>query len=133
MPGVAQLSVSDLKETSRLSFAMLLEKFPAIHWLHSYATDDILYCVYRAPNEEVIRQYAAHSTLPVHRISRVLAMIEPTTLEDPDQERAAARQRMMEHARFCRHLVKDMPDGPARESILRTAAMCEETAARADA
>ncbi len=49
MPGVGRLSVSDLKATSRLSYATMQEAFPMLRWLHSYATDDILYCVYRAP------------------------------------------------------------------------------------
>jgi hypothetical protein len=61
MPGVASLDVADLKRTSRLGMAMLREEFPSIQWLHSYATKDILYCVYRAPDEEVIRHYASRS------------------------------------------------------------------------
>ena len=82
MPGVATLSVSDLKATSRLSFATMQEAFPMLRWLHSYATDDILYCVYRAPSEEMIREYASRSTLPVHKISEVRVTLDPTTLED---------------------------------------------------
>jgi len=82
MPGVSTLDMADLKETSRLGMAMLQEQFPSIEWLRSYATKDILYCVYRAPNEEVIRQYASRSTLPVHRISEVHATLDPATLED---------------------------------------------------
>ena len=82
MPGVARLSVSDLKATSRLSFASMQEAFPMLRWLHSYATDDILYCVYRAPNEDMIREYAKGSSLPVHRISEIRVMLDPDTLED---------------------------------------------------
>jgi len=85
MPGVAKLSIDDLKQTSRLGYAMLLKDFPSIHWLQSYATDDNLYCVYRAPNEEVIREYARHSILPVHKISEVRAKLDPTTLGDDDR------------------------------------------------
>ena len=82
MPGVAALDMADLKQASRLGMAMLQEQFPSIQWLQSYATKDILYCVYRAPDEEVIRQYASRSTLPVHRISEVHATLDPATLED---------------------------------------------------
>jgi hypothetical protein len=82
MPGVGRLSVSDLKATSRLSYATMQETFPMLRWLHSYATDDILYCVYRAPTEEMIREYAAHSTLPVQKISEVRVTLDPTTLDD---------------------------------------------------
>jgi len=85
MPGVSRLSVSDLKETSRLSYKMLLEQFPSIEWVQSYATDDILYCVYCAPNEDVIREYARGSALPVHRISEVRAKIDPTTIGDTER------------------------------------------------
>ena len=131
MPGVGQLDVSDLKATSRFSWALQQENFPAISWLHSYATDDILYCVYRAPNEEIIREYARSSTLPVHKICRVRATIDPFTIEDTDQNRAAARQRMLEHARFCRHLAKEAAAASTQELILRTAALCEEAASKA--
>lgn len=81
MPGVAQLSVEDLKQTSRLGMAQLRDNFPEIEWLESYATDDILYCIYRAPSEEMIREYARGSTLPVHKISEVHVMLTPTTIE----------------------------------------------------
>jgi hypothetical protein len=58
---------------------------PIDQWVQSYATDDILYCVYRAPNEDVIREYARGSTLPVHRISEVRAKIDPTTIGDTER------------------------------------------------
>ena len=73
MPGVAGLSFADLKQTSRMGIAHLRENFPDIEWLESYATDDILYCIYRAPSEAMIREYARGSTLPVHKISEVHA------------------------------------------------------------
>jgi hypothetical protein len=82
MPGVAGLNLDDLKETSRMGMAHLRDNFPEIEWLESYATDDILYCIYRAPSEAMIRAYAHGSTLPVHRISEVRAMFTPATIED---------------------------------------------------
>jgi hypothetical protein len=80
MPGVEQLDVEDIKETSKMGMAVIREQFPDIEWLQSYATKDILYCLYRAPSETLIREYARGSTLPVHRILEVCATITPDTL-----------------------------------------------------
>jgi hypothetical protein len=90
MPGVAQLSVSDLKQSSRMGMALLRDRFPEIHWLRSYATKDILYCVYQAPDEAAIREYARGSTLPVHKISEVRATIDPGSLDDEQASAAAS-------------------------------------------
>ena len=92
MPGVSKLSIDDLKQTSRLGYATLLKDFPSIDWLQSYATDDTLYCVYRAPSEEVIQEYARHSILPVHKISEVRVTLDPTSLGNADQDTAALRR-----------------------------------------
>jgi hypothetical protein len=81
MPGVARLSLEDLKHSSRMGMAHLRENFPDVEWLESYATDDILYCRYRAPSETMIREYALGSTLPVHKISEVHATLNPATIE----------------------------------------------------
>ena len=81
MPGVAGLSLDDLKQTSRMGMAHLRDNFPEIEWLESYATDDILYCIYRAPSEAMIREYARGSTLPVHKISEVHATLTPATVD----------------------------------------------------
>ncbi len=81
MPGVARLSLDDLKRSSRMGMAHLRDEFPEIEWVESYATDDILYCIYRAPNEEMIREYARGSTLPVHKISEVHTTITPASVE----------------------------------------------------
>jgi hypothetical protein len=81
MPGVEQLSLDDLKQSSRMGMAVLRDRFPAVQWLRSYATKDILYCVYCAPDETTIRDYATGSALPVHRISEVRATLDPDTIE----------------------------------------------------
>ena len=81
MPGVSALEIDDLKQTSKAGLNVLEEQFPEIHWLQTYVTKDALYCVYQAPNEEVLRRYTDKSTLPVHRISEVRATIDPATLE----------------------------------------------------
>ena len=52
-----------------------------IQWVHSYVTDNKIYCIYRAPNEEVIREHAQRGGFPANKISRVRMTIDPTTAE----------------------------------------------------
>jgi hypothetical protein len=81
MPGVGNASVEDLKAASRTSCDVLRDLGPEIQWVHSYVTDDKIYCVYRAPNEDMIREHAQRGGLPADRISRVRTTIDPTTAE----------------------------------------------------
>lgn len=81
MPGVGGLGADELKGASRASCDVLRELGPEIQWVHSYVTDDKIYCVYRAPSEELIREHAAKGGLPADSISRVRATIDPTTAE----------------------------------------------------
>ena len=81
MPGVAHLDVDDLKQTSRAGLHVLKKDHPEIHWLQTYVTKDALYWVYQAPDEQELRRYTDKSTLPVHRILEVGAVIDPATLE----------------------------------------------------
>ncbi|HVH37600.1 MAG TPA: DUF4242 domain-containing protein [Sphingomicrobium sp.] len=81
MPGVGSLGPSDLKAASQTSCAVLHQMGPDIQWVQSYVTDDKIYCIYRAPNEEMIREHAEKGGFPANRISEVHAMIDPTTAE----------------------------------------------------
>lgn len=81
MPGVGSLGPGDLKAASQTSCAVLHEMGPDIQWVQSYVTDDKIYCIYRAPNEEMIREHADKGGFPANRISEVHAMIDPTTAE----------------------------------------------------
>jgi hypothetical protein len=81
MPGVGKLEVADLKNASQTSCDVLRDLGPAIQWVHSYVTDDKIYCVYRAPNEEMIREHAQRGGFPANRISQVRSMIDPTPAE----------------------------------------------------
>ena len=81
MPGVGSLGPADLKAASQTSCAVLHNMGPDIQWVQSYVTDDKIYCIYRAPNEEMIRQHAEQGGFPANRISQVHAMIDPTTAE----------------------------------------------------
>jgi hypothetical protein len=81
MPGAGQLGPEDLKHASQTSCSVLGELGPSIQWVHSYVTDNKLFCVYRAPNEDLIREHAQRGGFPCNRISQVRHMIDPTTAE----------------------------------------------------
>jgi hypothetical protein len=81
MSGVGQLGASDLKGASQTSCAVLRELGPEIQWVQSYVTDDKIYCIYRAPSEEIIRQHAERSGFPASSVSQVRSVIDPTTAE----------------------------------------------------
>jgi len=81
MPGVGSLGPAELKGASQTSCSVLRDLGPQIQWVHSYVTDDKIYCVYRAPNEDVIREHARLGGFPANKISQVKATIDPTTAE----------------------------------------------------
>jgi len=81
MPGVGQLGPAELKGASQTSCSVLGDLGPDIQWVHSYVTDNKIYCIYRAPNEETIREHAKRGGFPANAISRVRTMIDPTTAE----------------------------------------------------
>jgi len=81
MPGVGKLGVPDLKNASQTSCNVLRDLGPTIQWVHSYVTDNKIYCVYRAPNEEIIREHAQRGGFPANKISEVRSVIDPTTAE----------------------------------------------------
>ena len=81
MPGVGSLGTDDLKSASQTSCSVLRDLGPQIQWVHSYVTDDKIYCIYRAPSEELIREHAQQAGFPANRISEVKTIIDPTTAE----------------------------------------------------
>lgn len=81
MPGVGGLGPEELKGASQQSCAVLRELVPDVQWVHSYVTDDKIYCIYRAPSEDLIRRHAETAGFPANRISEVRATIDPTTAE----------------------------------------------------
>ena len=78
IPGAGQLGAADLHAISQKSCGVLDKLGSDIQWIHSYVTDDKIYCVYTAPSEALIEQHAADSGFPANRISEVRAMIDPT-------------------------------------------------------
>jgi hypothetical protein len=81
MPGVGKLGPADLKGASQTSCSVLRELGPDIQWVNSFVTDDKIYCIYRASNEQLIREHAERGGFPANRISQVRATIDPTTAE----------------------------------------------------
>ena len=82
IPGVGSLTRDELHTASTTSCRVLDELGPDILWIQSYVTDDKIYCVYLAANEELIRQHAERSAFPAATISTVRAMIDPTMRTD---------------------------------------------------
>ena len=81
MPGAGKLGAEDLKGASQGSCTVLRDLGPDIQWVHSYVTDDKIYCLYRAPSEDLIRQHAEAAGFPANSIAQVRATIDPTTAE----------------------------------------------------
>ena len=81
IPGAGNMSSEQLKEGAQSSCDVIRKMGPEIQWLHSYVTDDKIYCVYIAPNEEMIREHAKKDGIPVTKISKVNTIIDPTTAE----------------------------------------------------
>ena len=81
MPGVGKLGAADLKAASQASCKVLRELGPDIEWVQSFVTGDKIYCVYRAENENLIREHAQLTGFPANKISEVCNVIDPTTAD----------------------------------------------------
>jgi hypothetical protein len=81
IPGAGQLTPADLQAISRKSCGVLQELGPSIQWIHSYVTDDRIYCVYQAPDEAAVKRHAELGGFPANRVSRVRRVIDPATAE----------------------------------------------------
>jgi hypothetical protein len=77
MPGAGQMSEDEIRAASMRSLQALKVLGPQIQWLHSYVTDDRIYCVYLAPDEAAIREHARQAGVPANRISAVRRLIDP--------------------------------------------------------
>jgi hypothetical protein len=77
VPGAGNLSETQLAETSRNSLDVLQELGPDIQWIHSYVTDDKIYCIYFSPDEALIRAHAVKMGLPADRVSAVRHLLDP--------------------------------------------------------
>lgn len=76
-----KLSTDDIQTISQKSCDVLTEMGPQIQWVHSYITDNKVYCVYIAPNEEMIKEHAEKGGFPSNVISEIKSIIDPTSAE----------------------------------------------------
>ncbi|OON69103.1 DUF4242 domain-containing protein [Hymenobacter sp. CRA2] len=81
IPGAGQLSAEQLQAISQTSCGVLRNMGPEIQWVNSYVTADKIYCVYNAPNEDMIREHAKQGGFPANAVNRVARVIDPVTAE----------------------------------------------------
>ena len=79
IPDAGNLSPEQLQAISQASCRVLRELGPEIQWVHSYVTDDKIYCIYIAPDEETIRKHAQMGGFPANQVSQIRSTIDPTT------------------------------------------------------
>jgi hypothetical protein len=79
IPNAGKLTPEELKAISQTSCSVLKEMGPRIEWVHSYVTDNKIFCIYRAENEEALREHARKGGFPINVVSPVATIISPTT------------------------------------------------------
>jgi hypothetical protein len=81
VPGAGELTPDELRAMAEKSNRVISELGPEIRWLTSYVTDDKLYCVYVAPDEDIIVEHARCGGFPVDRVTKVSNVIDPATAD----------------------------------------------------
>lgn len=81
LPNAGQLTPDELKAIAQKSNSVLHEMGPEIQWVQSYVTEDAIYCVYNAPNADMVREHARRGGFPADTVTPVHAIIDPTTAE----------------------------------------------------
>ena len=81
IPGAGSLTQQELQVISQKSCGILNKMGPRVQWLESYVTEDKVYCIYIAPDEDAIRAHAEQGDFPANRVSQVKSVIDPTTAE----------------------------------------------------
>lgn len=81
IPQAGKLSPDELQAISQKSCAVLQNLGPQIQWVQSYVTADKIYCVYIAPNEELVKEHAQQGGFPANSVAAVTRIIDPTTSE----------------------------------------------------
>lgn len=81
MPGIGQASADQLRDASVLSNKVVRELGPDIRWLQSYVTEDKVYCVFVAPDEDILLEHARCAGFPADRLSKVVDVIDPSSGE----------------------------------------------------
>lgn len=81
IPGAGNLTAEELQGISQKSCSVLSGMGPQIQWVQSFVTGDKVYCVYIAPNEEMVREHARQGGFPANSVAEVKTVIDPTTAE----------------------------------------------------
>ena len=81
LPGAGKIPPQDLQALSQKSCSVLKGLGPQIQWVQSYVTDDKIYCIYIAPNKEMVMEHAKQGGFPANSVNQVRTMIDPTTAE----------------------------------------------------
>jgi uncharacterized protein DUF4242 len=81
IPGAGKLSAEDLQAISQTSCNVLGKMGPQIQWVQSYVAGDKIYCIYIAPNEQMIREHAKQGKFPANKVVPISAIIDPTSSE----------------------------------------------------
>jgi len=81
IPGASKMTPEQVREAAMKSLNVLKDLGPQIQWLHSYVTDDKVYCIYWALNEEIIREHARRAGFPANRVAAVRGMMQPSSAE----------------------------------------------------
>ncbi len=81
IPGAGSMSPEQFQAVAEKSCSVLRDLGPRIQWVQSYVTDSKIYCIYIAPNEEMVREHAARGGFPANRVSEIKSVIDPTTAE----------------------------------------------------
>ena len=89
VPGAGKMTPDQLTAISQTSCGVLRKLGSEIQWVNSYVTDDKIYCIYIAPNEEMIREHARQGGFPANKISEITSVIDPTTAEEKRQSAAS--------------------------------------------
>ena len=82
IPDAGKLTEAQIRDISLKSIAVLDEMGPKIQWLHSYVTDDKIYCVYLAPDEAAVREHAKRGGFPANRVSAVRRLLDPINFRE---------------------------------------------------
>ena len=80
VPGAGRMTEEEIRAVSLKSLETLEAIGPQIQWLHSYVTEDKIYCVYLAPDEATVREHARRAGIPANRISAVRRLLNPVNV-----------------------------------------------------
>ena len=92
IPGAGDLAPEQLQAVAKKSCDVLRELGPQVQWVQSYVTDDKIYCVYIAENEQLVREHAKRGGFPANKVSAVRGILDPTTSETSASPGSAVRR-----------------------------------------